>query len=88
MPDPKEPAALPALPAPSFPAIEALVEFATPEEITALFAPVSEAVTQLKGPRAEQGKRALKAVAHTTALLAHLLQVREKIESSKKSGGR
>lgn len=88
MADSKETAALPPLPAPSFPAIEALVELATSEEITALFASVSGAVGELKGARAEQGRRAIKAVDHTKALLEHLLQVREKIEASKKSGSR
>jgi hypothetical protein len=78
------PNAPPPLPSPSYPAIEAMIEFATADEIAAVFAPITAAVAELKGPRTEQGKRALKAVEHTQALLWHLLQVREKLEAQRK----
>lgn len=74
----------PPLPTPTYPAIETLIEYVTADELAALFSPVTAAVAELKGPRAEQGKRAIKAVEHTQALLSHLLQVREKLEASRK----
>lgn len=74
----------PPLPTPTYPAIETLIEYVTADELAVLFAPVTAAVAELKGPRAEQGKKALKAVEHTQGLLSHLLQVREKLEASRK----
>ena len=76
----------PPLPTPTYPAIETLIEYVTADELTTLFAPVSTALAELKGPRAEQGKRAAKAVEHTQGLLSHLLQVREKLEAQRKGG--
>ncbi len=74
----------PPLPTPAYPAIEALIEYATADEIASLFAPVTAALAELKGPRAEQGKKVAKAIEHTQGLLNHLIQVREKLEAGRK----
>ena len=55
----------PPLPTPTYPALETLIEYVTADELAALFSAVTAAVAELKGPRAEQGKRAIKAVEHT-----------------------
>ncbi len=74
----------PPLPTPTYPAIETLIEYVTADELAALFTSVTTALAELKGPRAEQAKRASKAVEHTQGLLSHLLQVREKLEAQRK----
>ncbi len=86
MPDSDSTNAPPPLPTPTYPAIESLIEAANADELQKLFSSVSAAIADLKGPRAEQGKKAAKAVEHTQALLSHLLQVREKLEASRKGG--
>ena len=86
MADSDAPTPPPPLPTPTYPAIEAFIEYSKPEEQSALFEPLTKAVSELKGPRVEQGKRAFKAVEHTQALLSHLLQVRERLEASRKGG--
>lgn len=73
---------------PSFPVIEALVERASPDEVSHLFEAMKQELAALKGPKAEQAKKVRQAIAQTEALLSHLLQVREKLEADKKSGGR
>jgi hypothetical protein len=67
-----------------YPALESFVEVASAEEVAALLQPIREALGDLKGGRAEQGKKALKAVERTEELLSHLLQVREHIEGQRK----
>ncbi len=69
-----------------YPSIEAFIEFATSDDIGALFAPIREGLGTLKGPRAEQGKKVSKAIDRTEELLSYLLQVREKIEAERKGG--
>ncbi|MBX5483694.1 MAG: hypothetical protein IRZ16_17870 [Myxococcaceae bacterium] len=72
---------------PMYPVIEAWVERASADDVGAFFAPVKAELDGLKGPRAEQAKKAKAAIARTEELLSHLLQVREKLEAEKKAGG-
>ena len=67
---------------PLYPALEGFIEFATPEEVASVFAPLKASLTALKGPRAELGKKAHLAVERTEELIQYLFQVREKIDSS------
>ena len=81
-----QPAAEPA-PTPTesvYPTIEGFIETANADEVKALYDDVKGALSALKGPRAEQGKKASKGVARTEELLSFLLQVREKIEAERK----
>ena len=76
------------LPTPSFPAIESFIERATPEEVQSLFAPVKNELANLKGPKAEQAKKAQVAIARTEELLGVLLETRERLVAEGKSKGR
>jgi hypothetical protein len=77
--------AVPVAPSESvYPTIEGFIETASADEVKALYDDVREALGALKGPRAEQGKKAGKGVARTEELLSFLLQVREKIEAERK----
>ncbi len=67
-----------------YPAIEQFIEHAGAAEVDALFASLKEGLKGLKGPKSEQGKKVQKAVERTEELLQHLLQMREKIEASRK----
>jgi hypothetical protein len=81
-----QPAAEPQ-PAPTesvYPTIEGFIETANADEVKALYDDVKGALSGLKGPRADQGKKAQKGVARTEELLSFLLQVREKIEAERK----
>ncbi len=71
-------------PQPEYPNLEQFIEGASADSIATLLNPIREALDGLKGPRAEHGKKAMKAVERTEALLAHLLQVREQIEVQRK----
>lgn len=73
---------------PMYPVIETFVEKASAEEIGQCFDSVKQGLGGLKGPKAEQAKKVTAAVSRTEELLSHLLQVREKLEAEKKSGGR
>jgi hypothetical protein len=75
-------------PEPLYPAIEGLIEKATAEEIEALFAQLKKDVADLKGPKAELGKKVARAVERTQELLSYLLQVREKLQAERKGGGK
>lgn len=66
-----------------YPLIESLIERATPEELGQLFVPVREGLQQLKGPRAEQGKKVEAALVRVEELLGHLIQVRERLEAER-----
>ncbi len=70
----------------AYPAIESFIEKATAADVEALLQPIKESLGSMKGPKAELAKKAGKAVARTEELLSHLLQVREKLEASSKSG--
>ena len=72
---------------PLYPAIEGFIERATADDIAALFDPLREGLTGLKGPKADQAKKVGKAIEKTQELLSHLLQVREKLESQRKDKG-
>jgi hypothetical protein len=90
MPPPSKqtaPAADP-LPAPSFPAIESFIERASAEEVQSLFAPVKNELTNLKGPKAEQAKKAQTAISRTEELLGVLLETRERLVAESKGKGR
>ncbi len=80
-PPPPEPAT------PDFPVISGYIERASGEEVSGLFGEVKQALGSLKGPKAEHGKKAGKAVARTEELLGQLMQVREKLEKDKKGKG-
>ncbi len=73
---------------PLYPAIEGFIERATQDEISALFASIKDGLEQLKGPKAEQAKKVQKAIAATEELLAHLLEVREKLEAERKESAK
>jgi hypothetical protein len=64
---------------PDYPTLEGMSEWATKEDVEALFAPVKEALAQLKGPKAQQAKKVEAALETTEELLAQLLQIREKL---------
>ena len=72
---------------PDFPALSGFIERASGEEVAGLYGDVKEALGSLKGPKADHGKKAGKAVARTEELLGQLMQVREKIEKDKKGKG-
>jgi hypothetical protein len=79
-----EPASPPPLPAPSYPAIEAFVERATPGDVDQAFASLAAPLADLKGPRAAQGKKVEGAVARTRELMLQLLEVRERLAADQK----
>ncbi|MBN8466552.1 hypothetical protein D7Y15_20570 [Corallococcus sp. AB030] len=77
------------LPVPSYPAVETFIEKASASDVQALFAPVKQGLADLKGPRAEIGKKAQAAIARSEELLGMLVDVREKlVAESKQSKGR
>jgi hypothetical protein len=69
---------------PLYPQIEVFIERAGSGDIKALFEPLKESLTGLKGPRAENAKKAIKGVTRTQELLSHLLEVREKLQAERK----
>jgi hypothetical protein len=75
------------LPQPSYPVLEGFVEKATAADIAKTFKDLKDQLAGLKGPKAEQGKKVGKAIERTEELLSYLLQVREKLEADRKSGG-
>ena len=81
MPPPKqqEEPALEPLPVPSYPAIESFIERASAEEVQGLFTPIKEALTALKGPKAEQGKKIQTALSSAEELLGILLETRDRL---------
>lgn len=72
------------LPAPSFPAIETFIEGASAEEIRSFFDPVKNELAQLKGPKAEQAKKAQAAISRAEELLGVLLDTRERLIAESK----
>jgi hypothetical protein len=77
------------LPVPSYPAVETFIEKASANDVQALFAPVKAGLAELKGPRAEIGKKAQAAIARSEELLSMLVDVREKlVAESKQPKGR
>lgn len=87
-PSPSAPSAPAAAPEPLYPNIEAFIETASNEDIENLYAPLKDSLAALKGPRAENGKKAVKGVEQAEALLQHLLEIREKIEAERKAAGK
>ncbi len=82
---PTEPAAdATPLPAPSFPAIEKLLESGSADEIRSLFSSVKSGLEQLKGPKAEQAKKVHAAIGSAEELLGVLLETRESMAASSK----
>jgi hypothetical protein len=75
-------------PGPLYPTLEGLIEKASADELADAFTQLKADLAALKGPRAEQGKKVLKAVERTEELLSYLLQVREKIQADRKGGAR
>jgi ABC-type transporter Mla subunit MlaD len=67
-----------------YPAIEAFIDKATSDDITALLKPIHTSLSTLKGPQAAHGKKIEKALERTQELLQFLLQVREKIEQDRR----
>jgi hypothetical protein len=72
------------LPAPSYPAVESLLEAAPVEQVRALFAPVKAGLAELKGPKAEQGKKAQAAISRAEELLELLVETRERMVAEAK----
>lgn len=86
-PNPKsKPAAAPQTEGPMYPSIEAYIEKATADEVKALFGSIRDGLTSLKGPKVEQAKKVQKAIDRTEELLAHLLQVRDRLDADRKAG--
>jgi hypothetical protein len=75
-------------PEPMYPNIEAFIETASSADIEGLYAPLKDSLGALKGPRAEIGKKAVKAVDRAQELLLHLLEVREKIEAEREASSK
>jgi hypothetical protein len=73
-------------PEPDYPTLEGMSEWATQEDIQALFAPVRDALSQLKGPKAQQAKKVEAALETTEELLGQLLQIREKLAEERDQG--
>lgn len=74
----------PPMPQPEYPAIATFVDAAQARDVEALFQPLREGLSAMKGPKAEQAKKVTKAIERTEELMSHLLQVREKIASERK----
>jgi hypothetical protein len=62
-----------------YPEVEALVEKATEEDISSRFEELRTALNELKGPRAEQGKKVRKALDRAEELFLHLLGIRQNL---------
>ena len=91
MPPPSKqtaPAANEPLPPPTFPAIESFIERASADEVRSLFTPVKNELANLKGPKAEQAKKAQTAISRAEELLAVLLETRERLVAEAKGKGR
>ncbi len=85
---PTPPAAEP-LPTATYPVVESFIERATPEEVAGLFASVKQELTAVKGPKAEQAKKAQAAISRAEELLGILLETRERlVAEAKASKGR
>ena len=82
---PSTPAPAQELPAPSYPAVESLLETASMEEVQAFFGPVKAGLGELKGPRAELGKKAQAALARSEELLVLLVETRERLIAEAKA---
>ncbi len=54
---PSKPPPQPPLPDPQYPQIEGFIELSGSGDIDALFGPLKESLSGLKGPRADQGKK-------------------------------
>lgn len=67
-----------------YPALEGFIEHATREDISAVYASLRAGLAELKGPRAEVGKKVERAIERTEELLQFLMQVRERIEAERK----
>lgn len=74
------------LPAPSYPAVESLLEAASVDEVRAFFAPVKSGLAELKGPKVEQGKKAQAAIGRAEELLELLVETRERLLAEAKGG--
>jgi hypothetical protein len=74
------------LPTPSYPAIESFIERASAEEIQALFNPIKEGLTALKGPKVDQGKKVQAALASAEELLGILMETRERLIAESQGG--
>ena len=83
-PDPASPSPADSPPEPLYPVIESFAEFASRDDVASLFAGLKESLAALKGPKAEQAKKAKLALERTEELLLHLLETREKLEAEKK----
>lgn len=81
-----DPQTQPVAPDSLYPVIESFIERATPEEVAELFATLKEALTVLKGPKAELATKVQKGIAAAEELLGHLLQVRERLEGEREAG--
>jgi hypothetical protein len=76
-------------PEPTYPTLEGFIERATADDIASLFTPLKERLKALKGPRADQGKKAHIALQRTEELLGRLLELRENLAAEKaKKGGK
>ena len=83
--NPKSKTAAPPPEGPMYPSIEAFIERASADEVQQLFGSIKEGLASLKGPKVDQAKKVQKAIDKTEELLAHLLQVREKLEAERKA---
>jgi len=84
MPNPK-PVPPPAPAEPLYPVIESFVEVAARQEVDDLFAQLKIGLANLKGPRAEQSKKAYVAIERTEELVSFLIGIRERMEAEAKA---
>lgn len=67
-----------------YPVIESFAEYASRDDVAAVFGPLKERLAALKGPKVEQAKKAKVALERTEELLLQLVETREKLEAEKK----
>jgi len=80
MPPPSSPAAeLSPEPQSTYPTLEAFVERTSSDELAVLFSRLKDSLHSLKGPRAEQARKAKVALERTEELLHRLLELRENL---------
>jgi len=63
----------------TYPNLETFVERTSSDELAALFSRLKDSLQALKGPRAEQARKAKVAVERTEELLHRLLELRESL---------
>lgn len=84
MPAPSKPAPAPEAES-RYPSVERFVERASKEEVGALFGSLKGSLGEVKGPKADQARKAQGALERTEELLGYLIDVRERLVAEQKS---